>query len=312
MQKRSIELYNSKMLSTITNPKVSIIIPTYNRANYIIETIESIQRQTYPNREIIIIDDGSDDNTEELISKIKNEKIKFYKVVRAGIVGKLKNIGLQKASGELIAFLDSDDLWESTKLEKQVKALQQYPEAGFCLTGGYNFRTLNEPTDYFFKQKEGIRFDNIFLSCFKSEVHAFTQALMIRKECIEAAGIFKEEKTFSDIDFIIYLAYHFKAILLYEPLVYRRLHESNYINPTWKKSYYEGIDVITEYKNKKMLPASIAKDALYKLYINFGEKYSAQKTPAKATLKFFQAWLNKPFSMVPLKKSLKSVLNYFR
>ena len=298
------------MFVTKSHPKVSIIIPTYNRADYIIETIQSIQRQTYQNWELIIIDDGSTDNTEEVIAALEDEKIQFYKAGRTGVTGRLKNSGLRIASGELIAFLDSDDLWAVTKLEKQVAALKQYPEAGFCLSGGYNFKELNEPVDYFFKQREGTKYGNIFLGCFRSEAHGFTQALLFRKECIGQTGEFKEVKTFSDVDFIISLAYHFNAILLYEPLVYRRLHQSNYINSTWVKSIHEGIDIIEEYKSKKLLPSPVAKNALFRLYINFGEKYLLYKDPKKAIGKFFKAWQNKPFSIIPYKKMAKTIFHY--
>jgi glycosyltransferase involved in cell wall biosynthesis len=89
--------------------KISIIMPTYNRAAYIIETIKSIQDQTYSNWELIIIDDGSEDNTEELIAQIKDERVLFYKAGRIGVIGKTKNIGLAKANGGFIAFMDSDD-----------------------------------------------------------------------------------------------------------------------------------------------------------------------------------------------------------
>ncbi len=293
---------------TNENPSVSIIIPTYNRAGFIVQTIESIYQQTYTNWEIIIVDDGSEDDTEKVIGELNDERIRFYKAGRTGIVGKLKNIGLQNANGELIAFIDSDDLWAPTKLEKQVAALEQYPDAGFCLTGGYNFRNVGEPVDYFFKQKEGEKYGNVFLGCFQSEVHAFTQALMFKKDCVKTTGYFKEEKTFSDFDFIIALAYHFNAVILYEPLVYRRLHNLNYIHPNWTKSYFEGIDIIEEHRNKKLLPASIARNALFRLYIDFGEKYSVAKKPGKATAKFFKAWLNKPFSIAPLKKTLKALI----
>src|ERR1041385_97100 len=125
------------MPDTVKSPKVSIIMPTYNRAKYIVDTIESIRSQTYQNWELIIVDDGSEDNTEELINQIKDGRIKFYKAGRIGKVGKIKNIGLEKANGELIAFIDSDDLWAPTKLETQVAVFDEYPEAGFCLTGGY-------------------------------------------------------------------------------------------------------------------------------------------------------------------------------
>ena len=120
-------------------PLVSIIMPSYNHAKYIAETIESIRQQTYSSWELIIVDDGSDDNTEEIIHTINDQRINFYKEGRINVAGIIKNIGLSKSKGEFIAFIDSDDLWEPTKIEKQLKALQEYPDAGFCLTGGYNF-----------------------------------------------------------------------------------------------------------------------------------------------------------------------------
>ncbi len=283
-------------------------MPTYNRAGLIMETIESIRRQTFTNWELIIIDDGSEDNTEEIISQINDERIKFHKAGRIGIGGKIKNIGLQKATGELIAFIDSDDLWAASKLEKQIAAFQQYPDAWFCLTGGYNFRIYGKPVNYFYRRHEGIRYDNVFISCFQSQVAAFTQALMIRKQCISVTGVFKEEKSFSDIDFIYKLAFYFKAIILYEPLVYRRLHDANYITPNWEKSYYEGIEVIQSYREK--LPPETWANALFRAYTNFGEKCLLYKQRQKAIRQFLIAWRYKPFSIVPLKKTIKSFL-YF-
>ena len=171
------------MLSAITSPKVSIIMSAYNGVKYIAGTIESIFNQTYRNWELIIIDDGSDDNTSEVIAGFKDERIQVHMAGRIGINGRVKNIGLSKASGGLIAFIDQDDLWAPAKLEKQVTALQEYPEAGFCLTGGYNFKKVNEPIEYFYKQKGEMKYGDIFISLFNSEIAGFSQALMFRKEC---------------------------------------------------------------------------------------------------------------------------------
>jgi glycosyltransferase involved in cell wall biosynthesis len=294
--------------------KVSIIMPTYNRANYITESIESILRQTWQNWELIVVDDGSDDNTEETVNEIRDGRIKFYKLKRTAIVGKIKNFGLGKSSGELIAFLDSDDLWAPTKLEKQIEALTHYKEAGFCMTGGFTFRKANEPIDFFYKQKEGCRYDNVFISLFQSEIAAYTQALMVRRSCLDAVGNFNEaaDLTMNDADFIAHLALHFKAIILYEPLVFRRLHDSNYIYSAWEKSYFEGIELIESYRKKGDLPSAVARASLYKLYINFGEACLRQGKNNKAIARFLQAWRSKPFSIVPSKKIGKAVLNMFR
>ena len=292
------------------NPKVSIILPTYNRAGLIMETIESIRHQTYSNWELIIVDDGSDDNTAEIILQLKEERIHFIKAGRIGIGGKIKNLGLEKANGEFIAFNDSDDLWDKTKIEKQVAALQENSEAGFCLTGGYNFRKIGEPIDSFYKQKEGSRFDNVFTLVFKSQVAAFVQALMIRKSCLRITGTFKEQKSFSDVDFIVSLALNFKAIIIYEPLVFRRLHDENYISSTWEKSYHEGRAIINE--NKNLLPAETYKDAMFRFHTNFGETCLRYKKKRKALNNFFKAWKYKPVSIIPFKKAAKTVLYFLK
>jgi glycosyltransferase involved in cell wall biosynthesis len=291
------------------HPKVSIIMPTWNRAALIMETIASIRDQTYNNWELIIVDDGSEDGTGAILEKLQDPKITFIPAGRIGIGGKIKNIGLQKASGELIAFIDSDDLWDPVKLEKQVHALLQYPEAGFSLTGGYNFKYKGIPVDHFYKNKEGILVGDLFLPIFKSEVAVFTQALMVRKKCIETEAPFKEAGSFSDVDFIISLALHFKAVILYEPLVYRRLHDSNYITPAWEKSYDEGIRIIHSYKNK--LPSKIYHHALFRLFIDFGEKCLVHKNYFKALKLYVRAWLHQPFSIVPAKKTGKVVWYFY-
>jgi len=281
-------------------------MPAYNHAAYIIETIESIRGQTYQNWELVIVDDGSDDNTAETVLKIKDDRIQFYKAGRIGINGKIKNIGLKKSSGEFIAFIDSDDLWAPTKLEKQVTALQQYPEAGFSLTGGYNFEKALNPVDYFYKQREGIQYGEVFISFFKSELSATMPSLMLRKECIDITGFFNESKPFSDVDFILVLARHFKAVILFEPLLYRRLHDANDSNTNWEKGYDEGIRLIRLYKNE--LPANVSRDAFFRLYMNFGEDCLLHKERRKAMINFLNGWRNKPASIIPLKKIGKTIL----
>jgi glycosyltransferase involved in cell wall biosynthesis len=290
-------------------PFVSIIMPAYNRAFIISESIQSVRNQTYPNWELIIVDDGSDDNTEELVLSVPDSRIRFHKAGRIGLGGKIKNTGIQLAKGPLIAFLDSDDLWAPTKLAQQVAALQQFPEAGFSLTGGYNFREPGKPLDFFYKQTKGWKFGSVFIDLFQSQVAAFIQTLLFRKECLDKTGLFKERKSFSDIDFIAALARHFPAVILFEPLVWRRLHHSNYIHSNWEKSYREGMELLCE--NKLYLPASVYRNAFFRLWMNFGEKYFGCRRKGKAMHCYFRAWLWKPYSPVPLKKTVKALLKNF-
>jgi glycosyltransferase involved in cell wall biosynthesis len=300
----------SPQLQLSNEPMVSVIIPTYNRGALIAETIDSVRAQTYRNWELIIVDDGSDDDTEKIIADFHDERLHFIKCGRTGIVGQLKNTGIKKSSGELIAFLDSDDLWSNDKVEKQLNAFKENPEAGFCLTNGFNFREKNEPLEFFYQQKDGSKCADLFISLFRSEVAAYTQALMFHKKCLELAGYFPEVNVFSDAAFITALARHFKGVIIYEPLVQRRMHDFNYIfDNTWEKSYHEGIELINQYS--AYLPATISHNALFKLYINFGEKYIGYGQTKNAIWKFIKAWTYRPSSIIPIKKTLKAIRHSF-
>jgi glycosyltransferase involved in cell wall biosynthesis len=292
--------------------KVSIIMPTWNRAAYIMESVESVLAQTYKNWELIIVDDGSEDDTEEIVSAIADPRIRFYKAGKIGIGIRLKHIGIEGSVGELIAFIDSDDLWDASKLEKQVAVFHDYPNADFSLTGGYNFMERGKPLEYFYKQQDGLKYGDIFVSFFTSEASLLPQTLMFRRDCLPVIRQFADDTPSSDVEFLLGLALRFKAVILYEPLLHRRLHDTGFSIMNWKRGYEEGIHVITKYRDSKQLPVEIAADSLFRLYINFGEKYIGFRERVKATGCFFKAWREKPFSIVPLKKSAKAALSYFK
>ena len=102
----------------MSNNIISIIIPTFNQGNYIKRCLDSIKSQTYKNYEIIIIDKYSTDNTKIIIDEYKFLPIRFFQIENSGIIANSRNFGIKKANGEIIAFLDSDDYWVPSKLEK--------------------------------------------------------------------------------------------------------------------------------------------------------------------------------------------------
>ena len=104
---------------------VSIIMPSYNTAPYIRETIQSVLDQTYQNWELIIVDDCSTDNTDEVVASIKDDRIRYLKNEKNSGAALSRNRALREAKGRWIAFLDSDDLWESSKLEKQINFMEE-------------------------------------------------------------------------------------------------------------------------------------------------------------------------------------------
>lgn len=106
---------------------VSIITPTFNSEAFILETLQSVQRQTYQNWELIIVDDASLDSTEDLVKNeaFEDSRIQFYKLETNSGAGVARNFAIKKAKGKYIAFLDADDLWKFDKLEKQIHFLNQ-------------------------------------------------------------------------------------------------------------------------------------------------------------------------------------------
>lgn len=136
----------------IINNLVSIVMPAYNCEKYIKKSIISVLQQTYKEWELIVIDDGSTDNTISIIEELvnKDNRIRFYKNKINMGVSSTRNIGIELAKGEWIAFLDSDDIWIKTKLEKQMKL---YIETGaeFIFTGSAYINENGEPYEGIFE-----------------------------------------------------------------------------------------------------------------------------------------------------------------
>lgn len=131
------------------NELVSIIMPSYNTADYISESIKSVQAQTYTNWELIIVDDCSTDNTDEVVGAfLGDQRIRYLKNKKNSGAAVSRNRALREAKGRWIAFLDSDDLWVPEKLEKQI---------GFMKKNGYSFSYTNYEEIDMAGQKTGVK-----------------------------------------------------------------------------------------------------------------------------------------------------------
>jgi len=141
-------------VSGLMNPKVSVIIPTYNRAAQVRKAIESVLAQTFSDLEVIVVDDGSSDGTGQILGEIFGDRIRYYAQTNQG-VSAARNKGIAEARGEWIAFLDSDDLWEKEKLEWQFKALERFgPQCGGCYTDTRFFNHSETRTMFQMVEKE--------------------------------------------------------------------------------------------------------------------------------------------------------------
>jgi glycosyltransferase involved in cell wall biosynthesis len=127
------------MITASSTPEISVIIPAYNRADLIVQALDSVFAQTYKNFEIIVVDDGSTDNTAEVLRPLAEQgSIRYIHQPNRG-VSAARNLGIREAQGNLIAFLDSDDLFEANKLELQVEYITSHPEVGLAHSGFTKF-----------------------------------------------------------------------------------------------------------------------------------------------------------------------------
>lgn len=173
---------------------VSIIVPTYNRKSVIERAVNSILKQTYPHYEIIIVDDGSTDGTKDVIAGIQDQRIRYISLQENQGVAHARNVGIQEAKYDYIAFLDSDDEWMPDKLELQMKKMTD-PDNKYglvyCRMGGLQrdgkSRFVCPPEEWVKEILEG----NLFHPLLGQNVIG-TPAMLVRKECLEQTGGFKE------------------------------------------------------------------------------------------------------------------------
>jgi glycosyltransferase involved in cell wall biosynthesis len=201
-------------------PTISVIVPAYNVERTILETIKSVQQQTFSDFELIVINDGSTDRTLELLNTVTDPRLKVFSYTNGGLPT-ARNRGISHATGEFIAFLDADDLWTPDKLELQLAALQQHPEAGVAYSWTY------------FKDEQGVhsyadesnRFEgNVYADLLvKNFLHNGSNPL-IRKQAIESVGEFDPTlKSCEDWEFYLRLAAKWPFLLVPKPqILYRQ------------------------------------------------------------------------------------------
>ncbi|MBI3650622.1 MAG: glycosyltransferase family 2 protein [Acidobacteria bacterium] len=207
-----------------SKPLVSVIMPTYNNALYIGAALDSVLQQTFQDFEIIVIDDGSTDNTAEVLQPYR-DAIRYLKKANGG-PSSARNLGIALAQGEFIAFHDSDDTWVADKLALQLDHFAQNPEVGVVFTGSHRYNAKGIVDSNIRKghtMPTGMIFDKILTDHFIA-----MPSVMVRKSCLDHIGLF-EEGLIGNEDFNLYLrlARHYAFGFVNKVLVHIRLHEHN-------------------------------------------------------------------------------------
>ncbi len=197
-------------------PKVSVIIPTYNRAGYVADAIRSVQAQPFTDWEVIVADDGSTDDTRQVVEAFGGA-VRYLGLDHCGLPAVARNAALREARGEYVAFLDSDDLFLPDKLQRQVAALDDHADAALVYSDGVFFR--DDPGRPTGSVLDGVtvRSGNLFPHLLRGNF-LFVATLLVRRRCVDAVGRFDEDPRLRAVeDYDLWLRLAARHAVVYAP-----------------------------------------------------------------------------------------------
>lgn len=305
-------IYYNQIFEMVHNPFFSVIIPTYNRANILPETINSVLTQTFSNFEIIIVDNGSTDNTNEIVLGYHDPRVRYFRQIGTGSPAGPRNTGIKLAQSKWICLLDSDDLWYRTKLEITKDHLDRYPDAVF----------LYHPFDTMYRGKIVSLYPSSRIIKRKNEdinrellIRNFIGLLTVtvRKDVLEEFGGFDENPKLNgaeDWDLWFRIATKYRFQFIEESLGIYRYHDQGFSKDLDErgKNWFEFIS--RHVLNNKEIPEGIKKKSLSSYYLNFAERYYLRGNMKNAREYLKKAISKNPNDLHLFKLYLKTLLGY--
>ena len=289
---------------------VSVVITCYNYAHYLRQSIESVLGQTYTNIEIIVVNDGSTDNTEEVMSSYLNHpRIIYVKQENSG-QAVAKNVGVRKASGSFVAFLDGDDLWCADKLEEQMKCFENpdvgvvYCRAKYVDQNGNEFDY--EMTSHYLQPKRGAVTKWLFFDNFVQ-----FSSTVVRKECFEKFGAFDETlKMGIDWDLWLRISTAYKFDYVDDRLFYYRMGHAGQMSKNLEERQRCSDRIMLNFleKHPSLLSPWTIRKAYALTFCNRGEYYRPIDLK-KSTRYYFNAIWQNPSEMGAYKGLAKNILS---
>jgi len=223
-------------------PRVSVVIPTYNRCAYVQEAIDSVLAQTYTDYEIIVIDDGSTDGTGEALRRRYGDRIRYVWQENQGQAA-ARNHGIALACGDYVAFLDSDDTWLPDKLTSQVAYLDEHPEVGFVFSEAWKVDAAGRVID-------GSRVNacvcpedlSLEAQLFENHILAPSTVVVRTEPLVRVGGFDPAIRNVEDYDLLTRLCQTTSVALIHEPLVCYRVHGENVtqLSVTYNEQWRDG------------------------------------------------------------------------
>ena len=208
-----------------TKPLISIIINCFNGEKYLKDCLISVLNQSYTNWEVIFWDNQSSDNSKRIFLEFKDKRFKYYNSNNHTPLYEARNNAIKKSTGEIIAFLDTDDWWEKNKLEKQVPLFEN-KKIGMVYSNCYLFfEKKNKKKIYI---KKNLKSGNITNHLFKSYEVGITTVLLKKKAFDSVSGFNNSYNIIGDFDLIMRLSTKYEFNCVQEPLAHYRIHEKNF------------------------------------------------------------------------------------
>ena len=251
-------------------PLVSVIVPTFNRGHFIGQAITSVLNQTYENIELLVVDDGSTDDTEAVAASFDDRRLHYIKLAQNVGRSAARNLGLKSTTGKFITFLDSDDYYLPEKVERQVEFLNKHAEFSMAYTASGCFTDENKPIFYHYRAP--VSGDIYPELAFFKPLTITLPTVMLRREVLDTVGGFDERMSrFEDTDMWRRIARRFRIGAIDEVTCHIRTHEGNHISALAPASFETAIEFylakIRE-EDKDVDPLVLAAGArrLYELY----------------------------------------------
>jgi len=291
------------------NPKISVIIPVFNGEKYISQTINSVLTQTYENIELIIVNDGSNDDTEIIIKTFRDSRIKYMLQANNG-VSAARNTGIGGAEGEFIAFLDADDVWLPEKLEKQLHCFANDERTSLVFSDSYFIDAYGNRIDGRYFQKVRPHRGAVYALLLRENFIPWP-TVMIRRNILSQTGLFNSSySTGADYDFTLRIARIFGVDYVDEPLLEYRLHSSN-MSRDLGLAWRETIAVREKNKDNLLNKQQIVEieGTLAKLLFALGREYQTQRRWTESKRVFSRAIRYSPNAFKAYAGYLLSILH---
>lgn len=275
-------------------PRVSVIVPTYNRAAYVVRAVESVLAQTVKDFEIIVVDDGSTDNTKDVLGQYQ-DKIRYIYQENKG-PSAARNSGVLNARGEYIAFLDSDDRWLPDMLSAQLREFERDGGVGFVYTSMAIADENNKLTGETKPAKPVYDIPDFFI-----DEGRIPMTVMAKKELFDKFGLFSSELAVAE-DEELWLRFlrHTKAAYIHEPLAICVRHDKNLSSNMIE--YYKGLIGIFKKYSSSLSNNSQKTSWISKQYYLLGREHYKEKEYSKAAGPFFKSIVSNPAVGLMFKK----------